>query len=367
MKNGVKILLINIAVMAIIFVVAEVGARVYYTLRSCQMGNCDGSLFTRLNLFHTNKLIGLSERSPVLGYIPKAGFNGIIHHPPGWENVYVSIDHNGFRHNVDENTVADHSGPKLLAVGDSFTFGDQVDNSETWPACVARKTEFHVLNGGVFGYGAAQAVLRAETEVPEHGPFNAIIWSITVGSDFSRDQLAVRADFPKPYVANVDGQGKIVPPADFDPSPDIMWLIGYSKVLHRFLLPIILEKGGFHYDGRYEMPGKDAAEIEEIIDLAFQRFARIKGTERKVVLLQYDPSLFWEQVLKERKERRKLIEKYGRKYNIPIIDSFDRIYFPERRDELWFNIKDYGHHTPYGNEVVCDIVIDWLGKNPSSK
>ncbi|MEO6201827.1 MAG: hypothetical protein ABIU05_03615 [Nitrospirales bacterium] len=365
MKNLMKILLINIAVVAVFFVIAEVGARAYFTLKTCLSGECDEFLFTRFNLFNENKMIGLSTTDPLLGYKPNPGFSAIIHHPPGWDQVYVSIDQHGFRRHVDDNHVSEHSGERLLAVGDSFTFGDQVKNSDTWPACIAQQTRLDVWNGGVFGYGAAQAVLRAEQTIANHGPFDIIIWSITVASDFKRDQLRVRSNFPKPHIASVEGETMMVPTGYFDPSPDFMWLLGYSVILHEHLLPIIQKEGDFFYDGRYKVRGERAAEIEDIIDFSMQSFAGINGTKKKSILLQYDPWIFSERDLERINEERKLIVKYGEKYNIVIIDSFDQVYVPEKRDELWFGYKDFGHHTPYGNKAVCDVVLKWLDRDTS--
>lgn len=91
MRNLVKMLLINIAVVAVFFVIAEILVRAYSTLKTCLSVECDGSLFTRLNFFHENMMIGFSTVDPVLGYKPNPGFSGMIHHPPGWDNVYVSI------------------------------------------------------------------------------------------------------------------------------------------------------------------------------------------------------------------------------------------------------------------------------------
>ncbi|GJL60507.1 MAG: hypothetical protein NPIRA03_33640 [Nitrospirales bacterium] len=365
MKSWIKILLINIGVVILIFVLAEIGLRTYSTVKSCLIGQCDGSLFTRFNMFHENRMLGLTTHDPVLGYKPNPGFSGIIHHPPYWDNVKVSIDRHGFRRNVDGNNVnvSNHSGKKVLTVGDSFTFGDQVHNSQTWPACVEQKTGDEVWNGGVGGFGAAQALLRAEQAVANHGPFDTLIWSITVGPDFRRDRLMVRSNFSKPYIARVEEKTIMVPPAGFDPTPDFLWPLGYSVILQRYLLPILQKRGNFEYDGRYEVPGENAAEIEEIIDFSFQRFANLTGTNAKVVLLQYGPGIFLEEGFERRNHERGLIKKYAEQYDIEIIDSFDQIYVPEKRDEIWFEYRDYGHHTPYGNSVVCDVVFHWHTKN----
>jgi hypothetical protein len=57
------------------------------------------------------------------------------------------------------------------------------------------------------------------------------------------------------------------------------------------VLPIIEENEDFYYDGRYDIPGKYAAEIEDIVDFAFQQFADIPETKRKSVLLVWSGSL----------------------------------------------------------------------------
>ena len=41
-------------------------------------------------------MVGLSVIDPLLGYKPNPGFNGIIHHSPGWHNVYVSLTNTDF-------------------------------------------------------------------------------------------------------------------------------------------------------------------------------------------------------------------------------------------------------------------------------
>lgn len=50
----------------------------------------------------------------------------------------------------------------ILAVGDSFTSGENVGDLDSWPAQLQRLTGHTVLNGGVSGYGLDQIVLRTE-------------------------------------------------------------------------------------------------------------------------------------------------------------------------------------------------------------
>ncbi len=49
---------------------------------------------------------------------------------------------------------------KLKAFGDSFTFGSDVDDSQTWEAVIERETGWACLNYGVPGYGPDQALLK---------------------------------------------------------------------------------------------------------------------------------------------------------------------------------------------------------------
>ena len=50
----------------------------------------------------------------------------------------------------------------LLATGDSFTYGAEAADADTWPARLQGLLHLRVANGGVPGYGLDQIVLRSE-------------------------------------------------------------------------------------------------------------------------------------------------------------------------------------------------------------
>ncbi len=59
------------------------------------------------------------------------------------------------------------SSSLVASFGDSFTFGRQVEDNETWQYFLAQKINTHVLNFGVGNYGFDQALLRYErTDLP---------------------------------------------------------------------------------------------------------------------------------------------------------------------------------------------------------
>ena len=58
----------------------------------------------------------------------------------------------------------------ILALGDSYTYGEEVNNGETWPSILQALTGRKVLNAGVAGYGFDQIVLRAGLLAPTVHP-----------------------------------------------------------------------------------------------------------------------------------------------------------------------------------------------------
>lgn len=103
----------------------------------------------------------------ILGHVPTPGFSGI-----GSGNVQVAIDADGLRSNGE---VAGGDGPPILAVGDSYTYGEEVGDRDTWPAQVQALSGRRVLNGGVSGYGFDQIVLRAEQLVARYAPSIVVV------------------------------------------------------------------------------------------------------------------------------------------------------------------------------------------------
>ena len=76
----------------------------------------------------------------------------------------------------------------VLAVGDSFTFGDEVEDDETWPAYLEEVLNQRVLNAGVGAYGIDQAVLRAEALLDQHDPDVVILAFIS--DDINRTEFS---------------------------------------------------------------------------------------------------------------------------------------------------------------------------------
>jgi hypothetical protein len=134
---------------------------------------------------------------PVLGWVPRAHFTSPNHN---------TLAH-GIRRNAAETEVRTGA---VLATGDSFTEGWEVDDDESWPAYLERQIGKPVINAGVGGYGTDQIIMRAEQLLPIVKPKVLIVGFL----DFDVFRAA-HSHFgsPKPYFTVENGALRYHPPA----------------------------------------------------------------------------------------------------------------------------------------------------------
>ncbi len=73
---------------------------------------------------------------------------------------------------------------RVLALGDSFTHGDEVEDAQSWPAALAEAPDLAVLNLGVPGYSPVQAMLRWRA-LADREPADLVIFGL-VSADLPR-------------------------------------------------------------------------------------------------------------------------------------------------------------------------------------
>lgn len=210
--------------LVVLFVAAEIVAR---GLRAAQgRGSFWASNFRvqRLDLVRAAYPVA---HDPLLGYVPKAG---AASRDNRWR-AQVTIDAAGLRQNGGPLPTAAHG---VLAVGDSFTFGDQVSDHETWPAGLEHELRVPVWNGGVFGYSFAQAVLRAEQLLPQL-PVDRLVLSF-IADDLRRCEFSARyAEVPWFAIEGDTLQLRGVPVPERAPrrsdEPFVQHLLGHSAAL----------------------------------------------------------------------------------------------------------------------------------------
>jgi hypothetical protein len=148
--------------------------------------------------------------------LKRIGDRAIVDPVLGWtltpwidRDDFKTMDH-GIRTNFGETRIRTGA---VLAVGDSFTEGWDVGDSESWPAYLEGLIRKPVVNGAVFGYGTDQIVLRAEQLLPIVKPKVLLVGFLEY--DIFR---AAHSDFggPKPYFTLPKGRLEFHPPKPLD-------------------------------------------------------------------------------------------------------------------------------------------------------
>jgi lysophospholipase L1-like esterase len=108
----------------------------------------------------------------MLGRAAKTGINA-YDRELGWTNRRMGVSEDGLYHTNSEGLrgrreyaeLPPAGAARVLAFGDSFTFGDEVGDDDTWPARLeALRGDVEALNFGVSGSGTDQQLLRFRRE-----------------------------------------------------------------------------------------------------------------------------------------------------------------------------------------------------------
>lgn len=125
---------------------------------------------------------------------------------PGFEGEGVRHDERGRRRTVP--SPEDPGAPRVLVIGDSFTYGLGVRDEETYASRLAALTGARVTNAGANAYGVDQACLTWERAATEAERWNVVVLGIYV-DDVYRSGLAMR-EMPKPRFVPSQQPGEFV-------------------------------------------------------------------------------------------------------------------------------------------------------------
>ena len=286
----------------------------------------------------------------LLGYVPRAGYAA----------AGVTIDANGLRHTAD--LPASQTAGAILTVGDSFTFGAEVSDRETWPAHLQTLTGQKVLNGGVSGYGFDQIVLRAESLAATLRPSVIVVGFIA--DDIRRTEMRRLWSADKPYF-ELDHDTQVlrnvpVPPRAEPRATLNFWqrTLGYS-----FLFEFILRRLDLLHDWFGDHVRVHPADSGERIACRLtSRLAALqdKSGARVLVLAEYDP-VVWQNADFSTEQRRLTGHLLGcaKQNGLDVLDSFDAMAGhkggPSELYVLW-------HMNAEGNQLIAGFVAGWLGK-----
>ncbi|MDI1265551.1 MAG: GDSL-type esterase/lipase family protein [bacterium] len=330
-----------LAAVVVGLVVLELGLRVWFW----------GYLFTWPNFVLEARTVlaagdaGRYVHDDRLGYVPRAG-----HAAPG-----ITIEADGRR-----STGAATPGAPILAVGDSFTFGAEVADPQTWPAQLQQITGRRVINGGVIGYGFDQIVLRAETLAPLYKP-EAIVVAF-IADDIRRTEMRRLWSADKPYFDIENGTPVLrnvpVPPRADPRTTLTFWqrTLGYSLLFDFILRRLDLLHDWFGDHVRVHPAGTG----ERIACLLTQRLADLQRSSgaRVLMVAEYDP-VVWDDPAFAATQRAMTgaLLACARKQGLATLDSYDAMAATAKPRQLYV----LWHMNEAGNALIARLVARALG------
>lgn len=301
------------------------------------------------------------SHDPYFGYVPTPGAA-----PQNPWNTTVTITPEGVRSNGDGPAP---EGVPIIAVGDSFTFGDEVSDAETWPAQLERQLGRPVINGGVFGYGLDQITLRSEALLERFPSADTLIVSL-IPDDVNRCEYAYRYAW-KPYFEIAQGElvlRNVPVPAPHEGAKEepvwrraIRWSLLADQVMRRldpdgWLLPDSV---------RVHRQGVDVARllVDRLADHAERRGHRL------VLMLQWHPA--WDgdpaaPVLERAAERGVEVLRLEPRLRAELKNGFESASQLFRLTKRGAGSYEVGHMSPLGNSRVADYLAERLTSSLSS-
>jgi lysophospholipase L1-like esterase len=301
---------------------------------------------------------------PILGWKPRQSCTstGIKLDYDSSKKISYNTNSLGARGTREVPYEKDKNKFRILFIGDSFTFGEDVSDKDTYPEILQNKLgdEYEVVNLGVHGYGLGQSYLRLKSEGIKYKPDMVILGLFM--PDIIRDKQKVFGYFKPKF--DVDDNNKLNIPDRYIPTLEEaktlsseynnqFRFISLSKI-HYELKRVYDRATSFNND--LKISYAILKEIQKLSDenkftfsvLYIPTAYAIEERSRFEKLIGYDES-FWNVIPK--------IKLLLSDIDIDFIDPVDKMreYQKNTTDALY-----KGHTTPLGNKVMADVVSQYL-------
>jgi hypothetical protein len=204
-------------------------------------------------------------------------------------NGFLDTDSHGIRLTGSGDRPMPQEG--VLAVGDSFTFGDEVDGDQSWPAHLEAMLGVPVVNAATGGWGTDQIIMRAEDLIDVARPKTIILGYMW--RDIERAEYQINFGVQKPYYTVEADQLRLhnVPVPRFKGVVSELGrargLLGYSYAVYRFGLQLGLGEWFYRTYVQFKR-ATPAGAGERITCLLMKRLKERTGREHRLMLvMQY--------------------------------------------------------------------------------
>lgn len=167
---------------------------------------------------------------PYKGWIPKPNLRDV----KAYNDKILNTNSKGLRGKKDFPYAKNGERLRILILGDSFTFGDEVSDNETYSHYLQEMLpDTEVINMGVHGYGHDQMLMLFKEEGVKYQPDIVILGFLPL--DMSRNLLDFR-DFAKPRFVLEKGELKLTGTPVPRPEEILRWDWTRPRILDLFSL-----------------------------------------------------------------------------------------------------------------------------------
>jgi hypothetical protein len=307
--------------------------------------------------------------------ITQANLGGAIYDPdlgwalrPGLTGPQIRTLQHGVRVNHTGDTTVRTGG--ILAVGDSFTAGSEVDDHESWPAQLERIIGQPVINAGVGGYGTDQIIMQAERMLPIVRPKVLLVGFLS--QDILRSGFS-KYGAPKPYYTVDDGRLILrnVPAPLLPPSSDnalteaVRSVAAYSFIAHQVMMKLSRESWISTGERGYTRVDNDPVDVTCRLLQRLKRRTDALGV-RTLLVMQYgsDAVRAWT----EPSDDAVPVTACAQAMGIQSVDEFASLKAvykanPEELKSYYvMSGTTYGHMSARGNHNVAALIADALAR-----
>ena len=277
--------------------------------------------------------------------------------------AWVRTNGQSFRNASDIAPAVAPGRYRVICSGDSFTFGDGVDNDHTWcQQLAALDARIEPVNLGEGGYGADQAYLRYLRDARDLQ--HQVHVFAFIANDFVRMEEPTFLGFGKPVLA-IDN-GELV--ARNIPVPSLAskypWLIAIPRALNATRTGALVARALRKYQPSALTPNQPQQQRDQrtrtIIRMMFADLERVTGARGATLVLLYQPVLYDLDTARPNPWT-KFIEDTARELRIPIVNVLDQMRSRNDTDDLFLQIGSAGgHYSNAGHAVAADALFKRL-------
>ena len=346
------------------FLVLEISIRSYLSIK--HYNNPHVSYWGKTWYSYQNEILKLQQFDKYLFKVMKETNIQKINLPRWIKDTNITINHLGFRENENKE-IQFKNNKKILVTGDSFVFGSQVSNDQTWPSYLEQIIKIKVFNGGQPAYSSAQS-LRKAIIMSRKYDFDYFIWSF-IYEDFDRDET-MNFLIKKNNTIQFNEYKNIG--SDLNKKKNKNLYLFLKEIFFTVYLidrEILKKISIFNQNDENKNKYKSLLDFSnnyttsytprEEIEFLINEFKKIEIDNKYILIQHTDFSKNTEKKIIDLRKKnynnkyKKLIYELANINQIQIIDTEDIFKKMSEKEQrmMWFD-----HHSPQGNKIIAELI-----------